>query len=73
MKPWYEVDSDALAAQLHTDTERGLAAPDAARRLTVDGPNELLDSGGRSAWSIAREQLTATMVVLLMVAAAVSA
>ncbi|MEQ1869320.1 MAG: cation-translocating P-type ATPase [Vicinamibacterales bacterium] len=72
MRPWYEVDSDAAAAQLGTDPERGLTASDAARRLAADGPNELVDSGGRSAWSIAWEQLTATMVVLLIVAAAVS-
>ena len=72
MKPWYEVDSDAAAAQLGTDPERGLTASDAARRLAVDGPNELVDSGVRSAWTIAWEQLTATMVVLLIVAAAVS-
>ena len=72
MKPWYEVDSDTAAAQLGTDPERGLTASDAARRLAVDGPNELVESGVRSAWTIAWEQLTATMVVLLIVAAAVS-
>ncbi len=72
MKPWYEVDSDAAAAQLGTDPERGLTASDAARRLAVDGPNELVESGARSAWTIAWEQLTATMVVILIVAAVVS-
>ena len=72
MKPWYEVDSDTAAAQLGTDPEQGLTASDAARRLTADGPNELVESGARSAWTIAWEQLTATMVVILIVAAVVS-
>ena len=72
MKPWYEVDSDTAAAQIGTDPERGLTASDAARRLIADGPNELVEGGGRSAWTIAWEQLTATMVLILIVAAVVS-
>ncbi|MGE3841332.1 MAG: cation-translocating P-type ATPase [Vicinamibacterales bacterium] len=72
MKPWHEVDSGVVAAQLGTDPERGLTSSEAARRLAVDGPNELVESGARSAWTIAWEQLTATMVVILIVAAVVS-
>ena len=73
MKPWWEVDSQAAAAQLGTDAERGLTPSEAARRLRADGPNELVEGGTRSPWGIVWEQVTATMVVLLIVAAAVSA
>jgi len=73
MKPWWEVDAQAAAAQLGTDAERGLTLSEAARRLRADGPNELVEGGTRGPWAIVWEQLTATMVVLLIVAAAVSA
>ncbi len=72
MKPWYEVDPSTAAAQVGSDPERGLTASDAARRLIADGPNELVEGGGRSGWTIAWEQLTATMVIILIVAAVVS-
>jgi Ca2+-transporting ATPase len=73
MNPWHEVDPDVVAAQLGTDLARGLTTSEAARRLAVLGPNELVGSRARSAWAIAWEQITATMVVVLIVAAAVSA
>ena len=73
MKPWHEVDSAVVAAQLGTDPERGLTASEAARRLTTNGPNELIESAARSPWAIVWEQITATMVVILIVAAVVSA
>ena len=36
MKPWYELDSDVVAAQLGSDSEKGLSASEAARRLIAD-------------------------------------
>src|SRR5687768_1501038 len=73
MKPWYEVDSHAAAVRLGADPQRGLTAAEAARRLTANGPNELIAGGARNGWRIAWEQVTATMVVILIVAAVVSA
>ena len=73
MTPWYEIDSHVAAAQLGTDAEKGLSASEAARRLIADGPNELIETGARSVWAIAWEQVTATMVVILIVAAVVLA
>lgn len=73
MKPWYELDSQFAAAQLGTDPEKGLSASEAARRLSADGPNELIEGGAQSVWAIAWEQVTATMVVILIAAAAVLA
>ena len=73
MKPWYEIDSQVAASQLGTDAETGLSASEAARRLIADGPNELIETGARSVWAIAWGQVTATMVVILIVAAVVLA
>ena len=73
MKPWYELDSDVVATQLGTDPKNGLSASEAARRLIANGPNELVEVGARSVWAIVWEQVTATMVVILIVAAVVLA
>ncbi len=42
-------------------------------RLSRYGPNELVERGGRSPWRILLEQLTGTLVLILIVAAVVSA
>jgi len=73
MNRYYEHDAQAAATQLGTDLEQGLHTTEAARRLIADGPNELVEVGARSVWAIALEQVTATMVVILMVAAVVLA
>jgi Ca2+-transporting ATPase len=53
--------------------ESGLQVAETARRLAADGPNELIERGGKSPWRILWEQFTATMIVILLVAAALSA
>jgi Ca2+-transporting ATPase len=59
--------------RLETDAEQGLTQAEARRRLATYGPNELVERGRRSPWSILWEQLRATMVVILIVAAVISA
>ena len=51
---------------------RGLDEAEAARRLTVYGPNELVERARRSRWQIVWEQLTSIKVLILIVAAAIS-
>ncbi len=72
MTPWYSVDAHVAAAQLGPVPQSGLTTAEALRRQSIDGPNQLVERRGRGAWVIAWEQLTATMVVILIVAAAVS-
>src|SRR6476619_7353614 len=55
-----------------TTRECGLSSRDAAQRLVEVGPNALTERPGKSAWSIVREQLTAVMMLVLLVAAAIS-
>ena len=53
--------------------ESGLAEDEVERRRAQYGPNELVETGGRGPWRILWEQLSGAMVVLLIVAAGVSA
>ena len=63
---------DTLAA-LHTSVETGLSSDDVARLLDEHGPNELAERDQKSVWRMLWEQLAATMVLLLIVAAVASA
>ena len=71
-RPW-AIDGSAVAASLKTDAALGLTLADAAERLVRFGPNELVDRGRKPPWRLFVEQFTNTMIVVLMVAAAVTA
>ena len=64
--------AEAIRA-FESDAEVGLSTQEAERRLARDGPNQLEESGGRGVWKILAEQLTATLTLVLIVAAIVSA
>ncbi len=70
--PWHAMPSEAAARLLESDAALGLPAADAARRLLADGPNEMEDRGGKGPWRIAAEQFTGLLVIVLLVAAAIS-
>ena len=72
MSDWYRTDAAEVVKSLGTDAFAGVAESEAARRLQEHGRNEIAERGGRSAWKILWEQLTATMVVILIIAAVVS-
>ena len=57
---------------LDTPPETGLSQAGAARRLAEHGRNELVESGLRNPWRILATQFIEVMVLLLMVAAAIS-
>lgn len=58
---------------LETNASTGLTDDEAARRLARYGPNELIERGGKSPWFILWEQFASVMVVMLIIAAVVSA
>jgi len=64
--------ADAVT-ELHSHPDAGLAEADAARLLAEHGPNELAERGQKSLWRMLFEQLASTLVVLLIVAGAMSA
>ena len=70
--PWYTQTSEAALEALGVSGDNGLAAAGAATRLDRDGPNELAQESGKSAWRILADQFTNLLVVLLVVAAVVS-
>jgi P-type Ca2+ transporter type 2C len=53
------------------ETQRGLSAAEAARRLAADGPNELPGHKPRTLLAIAREVLTEPMFLLLIAASSI--
>jgi Ca2+-transporting ATPase len=73
MRGWHHLSAGAVLAQLRSDADHGLSETEAVRRLAEHGPNELIERGMRSPWFILWEQLTATMVVILIAAVVVSA
>ena len=73
MSKWYQLEVNEIAAQLNTDLENGLDETQALERLDEVGPNELQEQGLRSPWHILWEQFTATMVLILLAAAVLSA
>ena len=72
-RAWHELAARAAADLLGADLRAGLSSGEAARRLDLWGPNELIERGGRSAARILLEQFAARMILLLIVAAALSA
>jgi len=70
---WYQLDPPAVLRELKTDLASGLGEAEAERRLAEHGRNELVGTGIKSPWLILWEQLTALMVVILIIAAVLSA
>jgi Ca2+-transporting ATPase len=69
---WYTIDFTVALDKLNTDKTDGLTNSEAQARLDKHGPNELVEKGDRTPLRILWEQLTNTMV-LVLVAAAVAA
>jgi len=66
------LSADEVAQQLHTDPDNGLSDEEAKSRLTKSGLNELLGGGGVSASRILMKQIFNAMVLVLIMAMAVS-
>jgi Ca2+-transporting ATPase len=69
---WHTRTAEEAVRQLCTDAASGLSSAEAARRLAERGPNALVDRGAKNPWRILWDQLTSLLLVLLIVAAAVS-
>jgi len=69
---WYRLEREEVLARLGTDQEQGLKGAEVQRRLAEYGLNELVERGTKSPWRILWEQMTALLVVILIIAAVVS-
>jgi Ca2+-transporting ATPase len=70
---WHTSEVEDVLNALGTRAASGLSEDEAARRLVEQGPNELEDKGTRRPWVILWEQFTEAMIIILIVAAVVSA
>jgi P-type Ca2+ transporter type 2C len=68
----WAVEAADVADALGVDLAAGLAGEEAARRLDRYGPNELVEQSRKPAWRVLAEQFANTMIVILMVAAAIT-
>jgi len=66
---WHLTEIEHAIHELHSHEQHGLSAAEAQSRLTQQGHNELVEKGGRTPIGILWEQLTATMVLILIAAA----
>jgi Ca2+-transporting ATPase len=71
--PWHSQDITEVAAQLKTRPDTGLSAVEAQTRLAQLGPNELREKPPTPFWKLVVEQLNNFVVILLIVAAVISA
>ncbi|MDO9301131.1 MAG: HAD-IC family P-type ATPase, partial [Anaerolineales bacterium] len=72
MTNWHTTEIPQILAELDSSSEIGLTSAQAKERIAQYGANELIERGGRKPLQILWEQLTATMV-LILIAAAVAA
>ncbi len=73
MSDWYRLDASNVLQQLGSDPSYGLSAVEATRRLKEYGANELVEQGLKQPWQILWSQLSETLVLMLLVAAIISA
>ena len=69
----YSETAEAVIAALGTDARSGLSEAEVRRRLERDGPNELTAEKPVSAWRKFLAQFTDVLVILLLIATAISA
>lgn len=69
MTYWHQLTTEETLQRLETDPQAGLSEAEASRRLGQYGHNRLTETGSRTPWQILWEQISATMVVVLIVAA----
>ena len=70
---WYKLKAEAVTEKLNTDAVDGLTATEAVRRLEQYGPNQLEERGATSTWVLIIRQFREIMVIILIIAAVVSA
>ena len=70
---WHTLEAEKALEVLRSDRESGLTTQQVTERLERYGPNELVESGGRSTLAILWDQFKNIMLLMLMGVAVVSA
>jgi Ca2+-transporting ATPase len=69
----YQQTTEQVITSLQSDSETGLSKAEAQKRLAQYGPNELVERGKKSPFVIFLSQFKEVMVIVLLIAALVSA
>ncbi|MCX7184649.1 MAG: calcium-translocating P-type ATPase, PMCA-type [Nitrosospira sp.] len=69
---WHTLSADEVARQLEVNTQAGLNAAEAARRLAHFGQNALHEKRRRPPWRMFLDQFTDFMILVLIAAAIIS-
>jgi len=72
MSQWYEKSVEEALRETGSEIHQGLASAEVQQRKLQFGLNELVDRGTKSPWKILWEQLTETMVVILIISAVIT-
>ena len=70
---WHTLTPHDALAQLHVQSDHGLAVREAATRLRVHGPNRLQEQPPRSAWRVFIAQFKSLLILILAFAAVLAA
>ncbi len=72
LAPWWELDVEDVCARLHVSASEGLTSDEAARRTARWGRNVLVEPSRTPVWRTVLNQFTNTLILVLLVAAAVT-
>jgi P-type Ca2+ transporter type 2C len=70
---WHALTPEEILEEFGSPLERGLSSEEAARRLEQFGPNQLTEAEGITIWQMLWAQFNNFVVILLVVAAVISA
>jgi len=73
LNSWHARDSKEILERLATSLERGLSSEDAQDRLQIYGPNQLTEAPPVTFWQMLFAQFNNFVVILLIIAAVISA
>ncbi|WP_026731280.1 cation-translocating P-type ATPase [Fischerella sp. PCC 9605] len=69
---WHSLEVDKAIELLSANADTGLSSEEVQQRLQKYGPNELEETGGRSAWEILVDQFKNIMLLMLIAVAIIS-
>ena len=72
-KAWHALEADEVLRHLEAPAEQGLSSTEVEHRLQEFGPNALKEAPQTSFWQMLWEQFKSFVVILLIVAALISA
>ena len=72
-REWHKQSAQQSLETLNSNAEHGLSDEDVTRRLNQYGRNELIERGTKPVWRLFYEQLVEPLVIILLIAALISA